>query len=79
MSDETSDEAPKADAPLGVRELWRDLVAPSAARLAMLAAAKQFRAEGLTREDFLTQCGGMWDAGLPLTTSPADESEAPTT
>ena len=86
MSQETND-ATKPETPgeptdklTGFREVWRELFAPTAARLALLAVVRQFQNEGATREHFLNQCGEAWDNTATEPASvPADEGENTTT
>lgn len=75
----------KTDDAIGLRELWRDLFAPSAARLALLAVVRQIQREKVSRDDFLAMAGASWDEVANLATSddettpPSDDRSEPTT
>ena len=47
------------------RAFWRELVAPAAARLALLPVARQLRSEGVSRDDFLTLATRAYDEAPP--------------
>ena len=69
------------------REFLREIVAPTAARIALPAVAAQYKREGTSRDEFLARCGEAYDeathddatqpdASLPTDPPPASEEPA---
>lgn len=59
------------------KAFWREIVAPTAARIALPAVASQYRSEGVTREEFLNQCGQAYDAANTPATATTDDATQP--